>query len=228
MQEKLFRINSVLMMALLALFPISALILLRQNIWQTHAVLVTVLFIAIGLSLLFLFNYYEQHIDRWIIQKMVKNGQVALAEIRKGTFHRLFTDGRFKKHVLWKLELDVYDHDHRKHRVTTIEKFSPHQTSIPAGSVYVTWDPARPDHIFLIPNLLIGSTAALKPLVQGYEDDQQLPVAYLNCFYDEGIRLMTYQQSMKEARKEQIARRDQAARKKKEAAASQPEKEKKK
>jgi hypothetical protein len=73
---------------------------------------------------------------------------------------------------------------------------------IPSGSVYVTYDAAKPAQIFMIPNSMIGSLPSLMPIVQGYEKDSKLEIKYLDVHYNKGMVLKTFKETISDYKKE--------------------------
>ena len=133
----------------------------------------------------------------WInsgVLRPVHDLDVAMAKIKDGTFVRFARDARFKNHVFWKLNVDVYDNDMNKHETTIIEKFSPHQTSIPKGYVYVTYVEGQEEDCLIIPNVIISSIPEYKPLVDDYE--KALKPKYLNAYINDGLILESYSDSL--------------------------------
>ena len=80
---------------------------------------------------------------------------------------------------------------------TIIEKFSTHQTSIPSGHVYVTYQEDKPEDSLIIPNVIIGSIPEYKPLVDEYE--KKIKPKYLNAYINKGLILQTYKDSIKQS-----------------------------
>ena len=151
-------------------------------------------FVALMFVLTAVYTAIDLNMDKNLIRKRVSNGDVALAKIKDGTFVRFARDARFKNHVFWKLNVDVYDNDMNKHETTIIEKFSPHQTSIPKGYVYVTYVEGQEEDCLIIPNVIISSIPEYKPLVDDYE--KALKPKYLNAYINDGLILENYQDSL--------------------------------
>ena len=141
------------------------------------------------------YSWYDLNADQNLIRKRVSNGDVALAKIKDGSFVRFGRDARLKNHVYWKLNVEIYDNDMKKHDATIIEKFSTHQTSIPKGYVYVTYEEGKADEALIIPNVIISSIPEYRPLVEDYE--KALKPKYLNAYVNNGLILQTYEESLK-------------------------------
>ena len=201
MQLKLYKRSTLLLgiTVLMELCGVIALLVYREK-WIAHKIPVIVCFVLFLLLINGIFSYYDLNADRNLIRKAVSNGDVALARIKDGSFVRFGRDARLKNHVFWKLNVDVYDNDMKKHEATIIEKFSLHQTSIPKGDVYVTYIEGKGDDCLIIPNIIISSIAEYKPLVEDYE--KALKPKYLNAYINDGLMLQTYEDSLKEAGKQ--------------------------
>lgn len=199
MQLKLFKRTTYLMVAVIAVtIGISLLLWFNKNLWADYSLAVyfgLMFFILIAFMLI---SYYETNADRKIIKKMVSEGNVALAKINSGEFERFGRDSRLKKYVFWKLDVTIYDDDLNQINTTMIEKFNPKQTKIPRGNVYVTYSKDKPEMLFIIPNALISVFPELQPKVEKYE--KNLKTQYLNSYYNNGMMLETFKESMKEAK----------------------------
>ncbi|MCR4855577.1 MAG: hypothetical protein K5908_05350 [Erysipelotrichaceae bacterium] len=201
MQLKLYKRSTLLLgiTVLAELCGVIALLVYREK-WIAHKIPVIVCFVLFLLLINGIFSYYDLNADRNLIRKAVSNGDVALARIKDGSFVRFGRDARLKNHVFWKLNVDVYDNDMKKHEASIIEKFSLHQTSIPKGDVYVTYVEGKEDDCLIIPNIIISSIAEYKPLVDDYE--KALRPKYLNAYINDGLMLQTYEDSIKEANRQ--------------------------
>jgi len=197
MQLKIYKRSTALLgVVLLAILAaIIGLIITRES-WDSHFGLVLFLFVLFVFILTGAHAYYDTRYDIDLIRKMVINKKIALAFIKEGSFVRLTRDVKFKQHLLWNLDIDLYDLDMNKISTSTIEKFNILQKSIPHGHVYVTYDPEKPERIFIVPNLILTSVPELAPIVEMYESN--VKTKYLNAFYNNGNRLMTYKDSYAE------------------------------
>ena len=195
MQLKIYKRSSILLAAVL-LIDLAAVIALIQNraAWNDNALTTILLFGLFIFVLAAIYAYYDLNADRNLIRKRVANGDVALAKINNGTFVRFARDARWKNHVYWKLNVEIFDNDMKKIDAVIIEKFSLHQTSIPKGYVYVTYIEGKEDDSLIIPNVIISSIPEYKPLVDDYE--KAIRPKYLNAYINDGLILETYEKSI--------------------------------
>ncbi|MBR4471197.1 MAG: hypothetical protein IKS54_07825 [Erysipelotrichaceae bacterium] len=173
---------------------IAALLLLKEQ-WQPYKIPVIVAFVLCMFLLTSIYTYFDLNQDKKLIRKAVSNGDVALAQIKDGSFVRFARDAKLKNHVFWKLDVTIYDNDMKKHDTSIIEKFSLHQTSIPKGYVYVTYVEGKEDESLIIPNMIIASIPEYKVLTDDYE--KALKPKYLNAYINDGLILQTYEDSLK-------------------------------
>ena len=195
MQLKLYK-RSTLLLSLIVLIEVGSIVymLTHPEIFKGRALAIIFGFVALMFVLTAVYTAIDLNMDKNLIRKRVSNGDVALAKIKDGTFVRFARDARFKNHVFWKLNVDVYDNDMNKHETTIIEKFSPHQTSIPKGYVYVTYVEGQEEDSLIIPNVIISSIPEYKPLVDDYE--KALKPKYLNAYINDGLILESYSDSL--------------------------------
>ena len=196
MQLKLYKRSTFLLSIVVLADVIGILLLLKyREQWAANKLTVIFLFALFVFLLSTVYSYYDLNADRNLIKKRVSNGDVALAKIKDGSFVRFGRDARLKNHVYWKLNAEIYDNDMKKHEATIIEKFSTHQTSIPQGYVYVTYEEGKADDALIIPNVIISSIPEYQPLVEDYE--KALKPKYLNAYINNGLILQTYEESIK-------------------------------
>ncbi|MBQ2138251.1 MAG: hypothetical protein II432_02465 [Erysipelotrichaceae bacterium] len=195
MQLKLYK-RSTFLLSLIVLIEVGSIVymLTHPEIFKGRALVIIFGFVALMFVLTAVYTAIDLNMDKNLIRKRVSNGDVALAKIKDGTFVRFARDARFKNHVFWKLNVDVYDNDMNKHETTIIEKFSPHQTSIPKGYVYVTYIEGQEEDSLIIPNVIISSIPEYKPLVDDYE--KALKPKYLNAYINDGLILESYSDSL--------------------------------
>ena len=198
MQLKLYKRSTLILLAgILFIVGASVVLYMNRELWADHREMVYLPAIIIVFIFSAFIVWYDTNVDKRIIEKMTANGKIALARINGGTFVRFIRNARMQQQVLWQLDLTVYDQDMNEIKTTAIEKFSSHQTSIPEGNVYVTWDPAKPDHVFVIPNILLSAYPALKDIVEKYEKNKKIKISYLNSYYDKGMILRTFRDTIK-------------------------------
>ena len=195
MQLKLYK-RSAFLLSLIVLIEVGSIVymLTHPEIFKGRVLAIIFGFVALMFVLTAVYTAIDLNMDKNLIRKRVSNGDVALAKIKDGTFVRFARDARFKNHVFWKLNVDVYDNDMNKHETTIIEKFSPHQTSIPKGYVYVTYVEGQEEDCLIIPNVIISSIPEYKPLVDDYE--KALKPKYLNAYINDGLILESYSDSL--------------------------------
>jgi len=196
MQLKLYK-RSTFLLSLILVIDLVSIVFLIQNRekWVDHSLGTILSFVVFIFILSLFYSWYDLNADRNVIRKRVANGDVALARIKDGTFVRYGRDARLKNHVYWKLDADLYDNDMNKKKISIIEKFSTHQTSIPEGYVYVTYVEGKEEECLIIPNVIIGSIPEYQPLVQVYE--KALKPKYLNAYINDGLVLETYKESIR-------------------------------
>lgn len=197
MQDKLYR-RSTIILGLILVFNIGAIIWLfvNRNLWIANGYKVVITFVLLIFLLTFVYSYIDLNQDKIIIKKMVRNGDVALIRINKGSLHKIVKDAKLKNKVLWKLDIEVYDQDMNVTKTEIIEKFSGTQTSIPYGYCFATYNPKKPGNILIIPNVIISSINEFAPLVDEYE--KKFKPTYLNVYYNNGLIAKTYSESLKE------------------------------
>ena len=197
MQLKLYKRSTILLSLTMVIDALLLVFLLKYRAdYGKFSVGMIMGFIGIAFLLSLIFAYYDLNCDRNYIRKAVKNGDVAMAKIKDGTFVRFARDARLKNHVYWKINAELYDDDFNKIDITIIEKFSTHQTKIPTGYVYVTYIKDHLDDCLIIPNVIIQSIPEYQFLVESYE--KAIKPTYLNAYYKDGLVVQTYKDSMKE------------------------------
>ncbi len=195
MQLKLYK-RSTFILTCIVIIEIAAIITLlkTRQAWQDRALLVILGFVFFMFLLTVLYSWYDLNGDKRLIRKAVSNGDVALARIKDGSFVRFARDARFKNHVFWKLDVEIYDNDMKRFDGQIIEKFSLHQTSIPKGDVYVTYVEGKENESLIIPNVIISSIPEYKVLTDAYE--KALKPKYLNAYINDGLLLESYKDSL--------------------------------
>lgn len=197
MQNKLYKRSTIILCLVLGLnIAIVIWLFTNKDLWIANKYPVIVGFVLFALLSLMVFSYYDLNADRNYIRKAVKNGDVVMAKIIDGSFVRFARDARLKNHVYWKLDAIMYDDDMKQTNITIIEKFSTHQTKIPTGHVYITYDKNNLNDSLIIPNVIIQSIPEYQYLVETYE--KEIKPTYLNAYYKDGLVLQSYKESMKE------------------------------
>ncbi len=200
MQLKLNRRCNIMIISFLALL-LAAIIYLTLNptVWYSARLEVIVLLVVISTVFLIFFKYYENNADKNIINKMVKDGYIALAKITDTTFERIIKDSNNRKYPIWCLKVEFYDKDLKKHEGVIYEKFNSSMTRLPNGFVYITYDPNKPDHMFVIPNILLAVYEDIETLISNYETNIK-DIRYLNVYYKQGLIIERYKESLKKSK----------------------------
>jgi len=196
MQLKLYK-RSTLMLGFILLLSVFACIglIIYKDLWIENKVLTIVIFVSILLVLMLIYSSIDLNYDKNLVRKAVRNGDVALVKINGGTFVRFARDARLQNHVYWKMNVELYDNDMNMIKTTMIEKFNPHQTSIPKGFIFVTYKKGHEEDSLAIPNIIISSIPEYQPFVEDYE--KHIHPKYLNCYYNHGLIIQTYEDSIK-------------------------------
>lgn len=155
-------------------------------------------FIILSVGLSIFFKWLENSLDKSVIIKMVKAGKIALANIEDAKRFLPLRDSSFVRYWIFEFSGTIYDEEHKPLKKTFYEKMNGSLKDLPVGSVYVTWDPAKPAQIFIVPNVLISSLPSLAPIVQSYEKDSKIKVKYLDAYYNKGMVLRTFKEAVKE------------------------------
>ncbi len=202
MQKEMYRRHTIFLLAFIIALILSMIGIWQfRDIWVDWQVLVYIAYVVIIFVVSFVYSHHELHHDQHLIIKMVEKHQIALAKIKKGSLYRIVRDTRGRKVVLWDIDITLYDQEMNKIETTISEKCSGHLTQIPRGYVYVTYDPKHPKRIFIIPNSVISAYGELQPIVESYEQNEDLRIKYLNAYYDTGIMLKSYEEISKEKKK---------------------------
>ena len=200
MQLKLHRRCTIMISIFLVILIIAvAYLTMNADAWRDRFLEVMIIIVAVSTVFLVFFKYYENNADKNIINKMVREDRYALAKIKDGKFERIIKDSNNHKYTVWKLDLEVYDQDLNTHEMAIYEKFDASQTKIPRGNVYVTYDEEKPDHMFLVPNILLNISPNASDIVNKYEAKVK-DIKYLNVYYQKGIIVETFKKSMNKAR----------------------------
>jgi|GEM_PF-1065018 len=197
MQLRIYRFLNLIAFIIMVLTVGTAIaIIVNRAALADRSTTVFVIFVVVSVVLFFLYKMLENNWDKVIIQRKAFKGQLVLANIRKATVVTGIRDTSFREYVLWAIDVDYYDRDHKSHQTTIIDKLNPMCKSIPQGTVYMTYDPAHPDRGLIVQNVIISNTPSLAPLVAGYEKDRQIKIKYLDTHYDNGLVIQTFRQQM--------------------------------
>lgn len=155
-----------------------------------------VCFGIIFVALTILYKVREAQWDKRVITKMAVAGQVAIANIKSAERVLRMRDSNFVAYWIYALQIELYDHKHKRIEKTIYEKLNIQSDEIPQGTVFVTYDEKKPEQIFIVPNMLISQLEHLKPLAEAYERDKTIKIKYLNVYYNKGIVIKTYQETV--------------------------------
>ena len=195
MQLKIYKKSTIMLSAVVLIDVLAILwLIFNREVWAANKLGTIMAFAAFVFVLSTFYSYYDLNADRNLIKKAVKNGDVAMAKIIDATFVRFGRNAKLKNQVYWELKVEIYDNDMKKIQTKIIEKFSTHQTKIPKGFVFVTYDENHPEDSLIIPNVIIASIPVYQELVQDYE--KAIRPTYLNVYYNNGLVMQTYKESM--------------------------------
>lgn len=198
MQLKIYyKLNMILTALLIGVVLFGVIIGINFNSIQQYKEIIFVCYFLVTMGCFFGFKMYEANYDKRMIQKMVINGDIAIANIKNAKAIKFIKDTSFKSYHLWEITVEYYDQQFKKHEYTLIEKMNLLVKEIPNGTVYITHDEKKPDQKFIVQNVMIGHVPTLQPIVQAYEKNKNIPIKYLNAYYKDGMIVETYQQSLK-------------------------------
>lgn len=198
MQLKIYkRLNILLIVMLVPVLLFVMFIALNFNRFASHLIPLFVAVFLYNIVCFFLYKTLEKNWDKRLIQKMAIANQVVIATIKKATLALAVKESSGKKYNLWEMTVDMIDHDFITHPLVFYEKMNLDVEHIPQGTVFLTHDPAHPDRRFIIPNVIISQIKSLIPVVNAYEQQRSVPIKYLNVYYNEGLIIETYRESMK-------------------------------
>ncbi|MCE5235771.1 MAG: hypothetical protein ABFC62_01800 [Clostridiaceae bacterium] len=155
-------------------------------------------FVLTGIALLTVFRWLEQTWDKRVITRMAQNGKVALANIHSAERIQPMRDSSFLSYWLYEFKGELYDPQLNRIEKKFYEKMNHATDEVPSGSVFVTYDPEKPDQVFIIPNDVISHIPALAPIAAKFEKDKRIGVKYLDVYYDKGINIRTFREAVKE------------------------------
>lgn len=155
-------------------------------------------FIAFTISFFFFFKYLENRWDKKIILRMIEEKNIALAEIKSVGAVQQMRDSGFKNYVIYKIEMEVIKENLKREKIVCYEKFNRDVLEVPKGHVYITYDEARPDHVFIIQNDLLPHFPELEPIVSNYEKKVK-NLKYLSVIQNNGLIIRTFKQHLKGA-----------------------------
>jgi len=145
------------------------------------------------MALLLIFRYYEANWDKKVIIKMALNKKIALVNIETASRELPMRDTGFRNYWLYSIEGVLYPQSGGEMPVKFYEKMSADTLEIPAGSIYITYDEAKPKQMFIIPTDLLARIPHLADVVKYYENRADIECRYLYAYYKHGMELKRYQ-----------------------------------
>jgi hypothetical protein len=197
MQIRIARIlNILLIMSAVIILLLAVGVYLGARKFPEYLLYYSSAFVLVSLVLVVFYKWLESSWDKRVITGMARTGKIALANIKSAKRFLPLRDTGFTSYWIYEFQGTLYDNDHKALEKTFYEKMNRDTGEIPQGTVYVTYDKAKPDQIFIIPNALIGSLPALMPVIKGYEDDKKITVKYLDAYYHKGMVLKTFKERL--------------------------------
>lgn len=111
---------------------------------------------------------YKSNYESIKLFKMVKNEQIALAKIAKGTHYVKSRDVFFSIHEIYQFNTDIYLPNGSKIKSVLYEKVNDPDFSCLPGYCFVTYN-GKEDEIGIVPNYMIMNMPKLEPIVREYE-----------------------------------------------------------
>jgi len=173
-----------------------ALVFYLSKLYPNLKLLFICLFIVASVILMAVFRWFEARWDKKIITKMAAEGKIALANITETRRIMPMRDSSFVSYWLYEFKSEMYDGKRKKSEKTFYEKMNRDTDEIPCGTVYVTYDETKPGQVFIIPNVMISHMAHLAPVVKRYEDDKKIRIKYLDVYYNKGIVLKEFTETI--------------------------------
>jgi len=199
MQLKIYqKLNQILIGMIIVFLAIIIVIILNfSKLDSTLKIIVVIGFFALTLLAFFGFKTLEINWDRYLIQKMILNGQIGLAEITNTSPLYKIKDSSSKFYRLFQIDVVLKDLELNNIKLTFYEKFNINVRTIPTGNVYITYNPNKPNRLFIIPNGTIARFTNLAPIVSFYEKSK-IKIKYLDVIEDNGLVIRTYKESLKQ------------------------------
>jgi hypothetical protein len=155
-------------------------------------------FVIVSIALMIVYRWFESRWDKSVITRMARDGKIALANITGARRVMPMRDTGFISYWLYEFQSELYDNECNKIEKTFYEKMNSETDNVPMGSVYVTYDETKPGQIFIIPNVMISHLPQLAPIVKRYEDDKAISIKYLDAYYNKGMVLKRFQETVPE------------------------------
>lgn len=167
--------------------------------------------IAVSLILFLFYKWMESTWDKRVITKMAANKKIALAHVFSGKRIADMRDSGFTRYGLYEFTAEIVLPDQTVIEKKFYEKMNNETAEIPEGWFYVTYDEKKPSQIFAIPNVMISHLPMLISIVAQYEKNKSLKIKYLDVYYNKGIVIQPFKQSV--AQQSEQAKQRKAARK---------------
>jgi len=198
MQFKIYKRLNTLLWAMLAVVAVFAIVvLLNFSYFSPYLIIIFVAMFGYNIICFLVYKSIEKNWDKRLIQKMAINNQVVIANIKSSKLAFQFRDSSNIRYGMWEITVDYIDHDMSTHEFVIYEKLSVNVEHIPLGTVFMTNDNNKPGHKFIVPNVIVSHIETLMPVVQNYEKQKKAYIKYLNVYYNNGLVIETFAQSMK-------------------------------
>lgn len=200
MQLKIAKIiNSLLAVMTLIILALAGGYIFVYNRYPEFKTTYLILFVILAIALMVFFRWMEEGWDKRVITRMAKEGKVALANIQHSERVMRMRDSSFTNFWLYEFMADLVTPDLQTlEDVKFWEKMNVETEKIPNGSVFVTYDPAKPTQIFVVPNALISQLPELMPVVRKIEANAS--IRYLDAYYKKGMVIRSMKESLAEQR----------------------------
>ncbi|MDR1795697.1 MAG: hypothetical protein LBR25_09910 [Erysipelotrichaceae bacterium] len=199
MQLKIYRrINQLIIGSMIGVLVGTAILLTRKDLSESSRNIMIASLIIIVVVAFFGAKMLENNWDKRMIQKMALNQQIALANIIETTRFMIIRDTSFRKYILWEFKVMMLDRQGNKREATFYDKVNASLLEIPKGTIYMTYDPDKPDRMFVIPNVIISHIPTLMPVVKKFESTKNFHIKYINVYYDGGLVFKTFKETLKE------------------------------
>ncbi len=198
MQLKIYqRLNQILIgLIVLVLATIAVIIINFSRFDNTLKLIIIVGFFTFTILSFFAFKMLEYNWDKYLIQKMILKGHVALAEITSASPLYTIKDSASKYYRIFQFEVVMKDLELNNTKLTFYEKMNIDVKTVPTGNIYITYDPKKPNRLFIIPNGVIARFTNLAPLINFYEKSN-IKIKYLDVIDDQGLVIRTFKESIR-------------------------------
>ena len=206
MQFRIYqRLNQLLVAMALSDIVIIVYAVLNLNALQGKILTYFIIALIYNIACFLIFKMLENNWDKRLMQKMAMKGHMVLAHINKTEKFMSIKESSGVHYNLWRFDVTYWDHEMVKREGVLVEKLNPLVESVPQGHVYITNDEKKPLKRFIMQNFVIGNLPNLIPIVAKYENNKTLKIKYLNVYYNGGLIIETYKESLKEASKQKAA-----------------------